>query len=44
VVNGMFSGCAFFMRLKAKREFIVRVARMNLEYKAPLIAESEVKE
>jgi hypothetical protein len=44
VVNGMFNGCAFSIRLRVKREFIARIVLMKSKYRILLITESEVQD
>lgn len=44
VASGMFNGCAFFTRLRAKKVFTARIVQMKLEHKTLLIAESKDKE
>jgi hypothetical protein len=44
VVNGMFNGCVFSMRLRVKREFIARIVLMKSKYRILLITESEAQD
>lgn len=44
VANGMFNGWIFYIKLRARKVFIVRAVRLKSNYKMLLIAESEGKE
>lgn len=44
VASGMFNGCAFFTKLRAKTGLTVRIVQLNLEYRVLLKTEIEPQE